>query len=44
MLIYEKINNVLLGEAPIQDIRYCPKTSKDANGSTGITGLRFYLM
>lgn len=26
------------------DIRYCPETSRDANGSTDITGLRFYLM
>lgn len=24
--------------------RYCPETSKDANGPTGITGLRFCLM
>lgn len=40
----DKIEYVLLGEAPILDTCYCPKISKDANGSTGTTELRFYLM
>jgi hypothetical protein len=33
-----------LGEAPVMEIRYCPETSKDANGSTGIIDIRWFLM
>lgn len=40
----KKVNNILLGEAPILDRCHCPEISRDANGLTGITELRFYLM
>lgn len=33
-----------LGQAPVTEIRYCPKMSKDANGSTGTIELRLFLM
>lgn len=45
LLLIENENLItLLGEITVQDIRYCPEMSRDANGSAGTTGLRFYLM
>lgn len=33
-----------LGEAPVQEIHCCPKTSKDANGLTETIDIRWLLM
>jgi diketogulonate reductase-like aldo/keto reductase len=44
MLALDQTSYTSLGEAPVLEIRCCPKMSKDANGSTETIDIRWFLM